>query len=227
MPAFEFIVLKPLKVGDKTLEPGEVTIEPNTWTAKMRQIYLDSGHIHYGQAIPEEFEPQPAFTGAPPGYDDREPFQPRVSTEVAFEGSGAWRCWNCRRLCHLPEDLGDQVVWQCWSCGQQETIAQVADQQQPVNVSEEQYRRGLTKGDPTDKHQVNEHLNPHLSTHEAICQEPDCIRPLDHSGNHRNAELREWERKPSSRPVLTGQYSTTHLDARAPIDPAAPIPGRR
>jgi hypothetical protein len=225
VPAFEFIVLKPIKIGDKTLEPGEVTIEPNTWSARTLKVYTDGGYIHYGQAIPEGFEPQPAFTGAPPGYEEREPFQPRVSTEVAFEGSGAWRCWNCRRLCHLPEDLGDQVVWQCWSCGQQQTIAQVADQQHPVNVSEEQYRRSITKGDPTDWQQEASH--PGKVSAEALCKEPNCIRPLDHSGNHRNAELREWERKPSSRPVRTGQYSTTHLDARSPIDPAAPIPGRR
>jgi hypothetical protein len=227
MPAFEFVVIKPLRIGDRVLEPGEVTDEPNHWSARTQQLYLDQGYIRHGQVIDAEFEQAPNFTGAPQGYDEREPLVPQQSYEQEFEGSHGWRCWNCRRQCFLPGDLGEQAVWQCWSCHQQQTIAQVAGQQQPTNVSEEMTRRGLAK-DPTDNQQgvymAIRDQNRLLA--EKTCQEPDCIRPLDHSGNHRNEQLREWEQKPSSRPVWAGAYNGISLDARAPIDPKHPVPRR-
>jgi hypothetical protein len=225
MPAFEFIVLKPLKVGDKTLQPGEVTVDPNTWTARTLKVYLDGGYLHYGQAIPEEFEQAPAFTGAPQGYEDREPLQPRVSRPYSFDGGRSYRCRNCRRLCWIPKDLAANVEWQCHACNQQQTIMLVRDHQDPVNVSEEMYRRGLISSDPTDKQQELSH--PGKVSREAICSEENCIRPKDHSGNHRNQELREWERKSSELVDVSHGVMGGSLDARAPIDPSHPVPGRR
>jgi hypothetical protein len=224
MPAFEFVVIKPLRMGDRTMEPGETTLEPNRWSARTLKVYVDGGYLHYGQVVDAEFEQATNFTGTPPGYEEREPSQDHPSTELAFEGSKGWRCWNCRRLCHLPDDLGEQVMWQCWSCNQQQTIAQVADQQHPTNVTEEAVKRGLAQ-DPVDAHSSFDRSG--MSSMEKTCKEPNCIRPLDHSGNHRNEQLREWERKPDSRPVWAGAYTGISLDARAPIDPKHPIPGRR
>lgn len=233
MPAFEFVVIKPLRMGERLLEPGETTLEPNRWSARIQQVYLDGGYIRHGQVVDAEFEQEPAFTGAPQGYEDREPSKDHPSTELAFEKSRAWRCWNCRRLCHLPGDLGEQVMWQCWGCYQQQTIAQVTGQQHPTNVSEEMTRRGLAN-DPTDNQQgalgateAQSRLSSMTETGWKTCKEPNCIRPLDHSGNHRNEQLREWERKPDSRPVRTPGYNGISLDARSPIDPNEPVPGRR
>jgi hypothetical protein len=228
MAAFEFVVMKPLRVGERMLEPGETTLEPNCWSARTQQVYLDQGYIRHGQVVDAVFEQAPAFTGVPPGYDEREPLRPRESYEPAFEGSQGWRCFNCRKLCRLPDDLDEQVVWQCWFCSQQQTIAQVKDQQQPTNVSEEMTRRGLAK-DPTDNQQgvYSAMRDQSRLSSERTCQEPNCIRPLDHSGNHRNEQLREWPRKPDSRPVWASVYSGSSLDARSPIDPSEPVPGRR
>ena len=225
MPAFEFICLKPLRVGDRTLEPGETTLVPNTWNAGTLKIYLDGGYLRHGQVIDAEFEQAPAFTGAPQGYEDRVPLEPRKSAEQEFDGSRGWRCWNCRRLCYLPGDLDGKVEWSCWGCNQEQTIVQVTDQQQPINVVEEMTRRGLAK-DPTDN-QVSVHHNPNLLG-EKLCEEQDCIRTRDHSGNHRNQHLREWEQKPREIGLpLHEAIRSSHIDARSPINPEAPIPGRR
>jgi hypothetical protein len=131
VPAFEFIVLKPLKIGDKTLEPGEVTVEPNTWSYRTLKVYLTEQYLAYGQSIPEEFEQHQVLTHLP---DQPAPVAPRKSAELRFEHSRGWRCHNCRKLCFLPDDLPAKAEWQCWFCDQQQTVASIADQQDPTTL---------------------------------------------------------------------------------------------
>jgi hypothetical protein len=167
VPAFEYIVLKPLKIGDRFLEPGEVTVEPNTWSARTLKVYLTEQYLQPGQSIPEEFEQHRVLTHLP---DQPAPAVSRKSAELRFAQSRGWRCHNCRKLCFLPDDLPERAEWQCWFSDQQQTVASIADQQDPTNVSEELYRRGLAKGDPTDQQQFREVRGMEsLSTHEAVC----------------------------------------------------------
>jgi hypothetical protein len=81
VPAFEFIVLKPLKIGDRVLEPGEVTTVPNTWSARTLKVYLTEQYLQPGQSIPEEFEQHRVLTHLP---DQPAPAVPRKSAELTL-----------------------------------------------------------------------------------------------------------------------------------------------
>lgn len=134
VPAFNYVVLKPLKLGDRMVQPGETTVLPNEWLPGVLRAHLDSGFLARGDLLDEEFE-QPSVTHAPEGYDDLQPTPlPRVAGRYP---SDVWSddpvddrrfrtdepmvwlgCWNCRARCYIPEDLDPATRYQCFHCGQ-------------------------------------------------------------------------------------------------------------
>jgi hypothetical protein len=124
MPAWEFLVLRQLKVGDRMLQAGEVTTVPNSWSYRVQEAHLSAGFIEKARLLEDtDTQPQPYPTGAPEGYDDLVPTPPPRVGHKAREKDERWQaCWNCLGQNYLPADLDRQVPWQCFACHQTQTL---------------------------------------------------------------------------------------------------------
>jgi hypothetical protein len=130
MPAWEYLVLRPLKVNGRTLQVGELTVIPNTWTYSVLQAHLYGGLLEKARLLDDaEFEQEQYPTGVPEGYDDLKPTPPpREGHKVRGEGETWDACWNCLTRNFLPHDLDRNIPWQCFDCHQVQTLEQ-RDQQ--------------------------------------------------------------------------------------------------
>ena len=93
MPTWEYLVLRALKAGERTLQPGELTSIPNDWTHQVLQAHLNAGLIEKIRLLEDQdYQPQPYPTGAPENYDDLKPTPPpRLAgsyREDVFTGEG-------------------------------------------------------------------------------------------------------------------------------------------
>lgn len=124
MPTWEYMVLRALKSGDRTLQPGELTAIPNTWSYGVLQAHLHGGFIEKTRLLEdEEYEPQAYPTGVPENYDDLKPAPPPLQGHKHREEGETWdACWNCREPNFIPHDLGKQVRWECFFCHQTQTL---------------------------------------------------------------------------------------------------------
>jgi hypothetical protein len=119
-------------------------------------------------------------------------------------------CENCATINWLPSEVTDRTRWECKYCAQPQSVHLAQERASSESVS--------ILAMPL--------LTNPMDSGEPACEEQECIRPVDHSGKHRNSKLEEWERKPSSSSTRP-QVTASHISAHTPVDPANPIPGRR
>lgn len=126
MPTWEYMVLRALRVGDRWLQPGELTAIPNTWTYQVLQAHLNGGLIEKTRLLEdEEYEPQIYPTGVPEGYDDLKPTpDPRSADQYISKGQHEWMstCVNCWERNFLWKGIDDDEPWRCWFCKQINTV---------------------------------------------------------------------------------------------------------
>jgi hypothetical protein len=126
MAAWEYLVLRSLKAGDRMLLPGELTNIPNAWSHRVLMAHLDTGFIEKARLLEDE-EPnlQPYPTGAPEGYDKLKPTPPpRQGNKVRGKGQTWQACWNCLGRNYLAKGMNREIPWQCWYCFQTQTLAE-------------------------------------------------------------------------------------------------------
>jgi hypothetical protein len=141
MPAWEYLVLRPLKVNGRTLEVGELTVIPNTWTYSVLQAHLYGGLIEKAKLLEDtEYEPQAYPSGVPEGYDDLKPTPPpREGHKVRGEGEKWQACWNCYAHNFLPRDLDRQLPWQCHCCHQGQSLEERDERWQQQSNADRPY----------------------------------------------------------------------------------------
>lgn len=147
-PAFEWIVMKPLKMGDQVLEPGHKTVIPNTWPYRTLLAYVDGGYLERGELLADQVYEQPSTSHAPRGYDHLKPVPPPRLAGIyrddvwikdqpgdrRFRSKDplTWiRCWNCLAQCFVPKDLDKATRYECPTCHQVQTKQEAMDRWVP------------------------------------------------------------------------------------------------
>jgi hypothetical protein len=75
-------------------------------------------------------------TYAPADYDQRTPTPVREGGEFPGDDQQSVRCYNCRQVNHLSEDLPDTATWLCWHCHQAQTLSEANKHSAPVGIEE-------------------------------------------------------------------------------------------
>lgn len=210
-----YVARRRLNVNGQWREPGDQVDEARGWSNV--RAYVDAGQLEQvamdGDAPEVEVQPliseqfDQVLAAQPPQPQAEPPSGGRYKIE---DTDVPLACVNCNTLSYLSSEFPEDARWSCWLCHQGQTGIQA--------------RAGAGHSE-TATRQLELQRPAHHG--QAGCREDRCIRTLEHSGNHRDEQLKEWAQKPQE-PVSSVPNAPmgSHISARTPIDLTAPIPGR-